>query len=228
MDYSKHIPEWQEIITIIRQHWISVFDRFIIWLSFGAFIPVFLYSESDFIRDIIPYKIFEGFLFLVFFKILYELFNWYNDAWVVTQEAIYDIEWSFLKTRVESIHLEHIEWVEIDKDRIWDSLFRKGDIIIHKFWEEEIALINAYNPEKAVEILEELTADNEPEQDEELSKFDMIMDTLWGVVKEYLQRNGLPEKNHSEKNNHSEEYEFSEDDAPSDDSFTLDLRNEKK
>ena len=45
----------------------------------------------------------------MFLKVAYELFNWYNDVWLITEEAVYDVEWSLLKTRVESIHHENIE-----------------------------------------------------------------------------------------------------------------------
>ena len=51
----------------------------------------------------------EILLFLVFLKIIYELFNWYNDVWIITDHAVYDLEWSLLKTNVESIHHENIE-----------------------------------------------------------------------------------------------------------------------
>ena len=156
----------------------------------------------------------EWLLFLVFLTIVYELFNWYYDVFILSDDAIYSLEWSLLKTRVESIHYENIEWVEIDKHRIWDNIFNKGDIIIHKFWEEELAIYNAYAPYKSVDIIEELI--HPSEEDEETDKFDMIMDTLWWVVTDYLERNGLE---HAQK---KEEYR---DTWPGfDDRYTIDTR----
>jgi hypothetical protein len=107
--YQKHIPEGQHIEAIIHQHWLSVMDSFILWLSFGALLPSFLYYQSERLRDLIPFMYIEILLFLVFFKIVYELFNWYNDVWIITDHAVYDLEWSLLKTKVESIHHENIE-----------------------------------------------------------------------------------------------------------------------
>lgn len=186
--YKKHIPEGQNIEAVIHQHWLTVMDSFIIWLSFWALLPSFLYYQSERIRELIPFYAVELLLFLVFLKIVYELFNWYRDVWVITDSAVYDIEWSLLKTKVESIHFENIEWVEIDKHRIWDNIFNKWDIIIHKFWEQELAIYNAYAPYESVNILESYI---HPDDDEETDKFDMIMDTLSGVVHEYLEKNGL-------------------------------------
>jgi hypothetical protein len=107
--YQKHIPEGQKIEAVIHQHWLSVMDSFVLWLSFGALLPSFLYYQSERIRDLLPFYCMEILLFLVFFKIIYELFNWYNDVWIITDHAVYDLEWSLLKTNVESIHHENIE-----------------------------------------------------------------------------------------------------------------------
>jgi hypothetical protein len=213
--YQKHIPEGQKIEAVIHQHWLSVMDSFVLWLSFGALLPSFLYYQSERIRDLLPFYCMEILLFLVFFKIIYELFNWYNDVWIITDHAVYDLEWSLLKTNVESIHHENIEWVEIDKHRIWDNIFNKWDIIIHKFWEEELAIYNAYAPYKSVDILENFI--HPVEGDAGTDNFDMIMDTLWGVVTEYLDKHG---HKHSEKRD-----ELKQEWPEYDDRYTLDARD---
>lgn len=76
-------------------------------------------------QELVPFLWFEVFLLLVFVKIFYDIFNWYNDVWLITNEAIYDLEWSLLKTRLESVKFESIEGIEVEKDRIWDTLFNK-------------------------------------------------------------------------------------------------------
>ncbi len=216
MNYEKYIPEWQTIHCIIHEHWLTVMDSFILWLSFGALLPSFLYYESERIRDLIPFVFVESLLFCVFLKIIYELFNWYNDVWVITDDAVYDIEWSLLKTKVESIHHENIEGVEIDKHRIWDNIFNKGDVVIHKFGEEELAIYNAYAPYKAADTLEQFI--HPEDQIEETDRFDMIMDTLWGVVTDYLERHG---REYTEKKEDTHE-----DTSPSEevDEYTVDIR----
>ena len=189
--YQKHIPEGQIIHAVIHQHWLTVMDSFILWLSFWALIPSFLYYQSVRIQNIIPFYVIEILLFLVFLKIVYELYNWYYDVWIVTDHAVYDLEWSLLKTKLESIHHENIEWIEVDKHRIWDNIFNKWDIIIHKFWEEELAIYNAYAPYKSVNIIEQFI---HPEENDEKDRFDMIMDSLGWMVTEYLDRHGLKDK----------------------------------
>ena len=216
MNYQKYIPESQKIEVIIHQHWLTVMDSFILWLWFWAVIPAFIYYQSERLRELIPFVALETLLFCVFLKIVYELFNWYNDVWVITDDAVYDVEWSLLKTRVESIHHANIEWVEIDKHRIWDNIFNKWDIIIHKFWEEEIAMYNAYSPYKAVDRLEYYI--HPIQDDEETDKFDMIMDTLSWVVSEYLQKHWVPDKHHEHSNEDDSNEEYH-------DEYAIDLRN---
>ena len=181
--YQKHIPEWQAIQAIIHQHWLTVIDNFILWLSFWALLPSFLYYQSERLQELIPFYVLEWILFLVFVKIVYELFNWYRDVWIITDHAVYDLEWSLLKTRMESIHFENIEWVEIDKHRIWDNIFNKGDIIIHKFWTEELAIYNAYAPYKSVDILEDfIHPKDEPEEVDNIIEFLTDKSNPWALV----------------------------------------------
>jgi len=213
--YIKYIPEWQKIQAIIHQHWLSVLDNFLLWLSFWAIIPSFLYFQSERIREFIPFYYLEWLLALVFIKIIYELFNWYYDVWIVTDQAVYDLEWSLLKTNLESIFHENIEWIEVDKHRIWDNIFNKWDIIIHKFWEEELAIYNAYAPYKSVGIIENFI--NPVEEDEQQDRFDMIMDTLWWVVTEYLEKNWV-------KDPYNQNPEDDRPDPEYDDRYTIDTR----
>lgn len=132
--------------------------------------------------------------------------------WVVTDFAVYDIEWSLLKSRVESIHHENIEWVEIDRNRIWDTLFNKWDIVIQKYWEEWIAIYNAYNPYEAAHAIENFIHGSSEEESKD--RFDTIMDALSGVVSEHLKKQTPTQE------------EFPQEKV-SVDEYTIDLRNAK-
>lgn len=219
MNYTKYIPEGQEIQAIIHQHWIVVIDKYILWLFFGTLLPAFVYYQSERIQNIIPFYFLEILFFLVFIKILYELFNWYNDVWIITNEAVHALEWSLLKTNTESVSFENIEGVEIDRDRIWDSIFNKGDIILKKFWDDEVAILDAEKPYEVSSILDGFIHPEE-EEHEDVDRFDMIMDSLSGVVSDYLERKWLPEKQlgnkESETKAENKEYEIDE--------YTLDIR----
>lgn len=224
MNYTRYIPEWQEVQAVIHQHWLVVFDKFLLWLLLGAVFPSFLYYQSYRIQDIIPFIVIEVILLLVFIKIVYELFNWYNDVWIITNEAVYALEWSLLKTNVESVHHGNIEGIEIDRNRIWDSIFNKWDIIIKKFWDEEVAILDAYNPYEAVSVIDTYIHPEAEESEDEQDRFDMVMDALSWVVKDFLERKWYPEKQDVEISEWDIETEITTHDNWEDDDYTLDIR----
>lgn len=210
--FEKYIPEWQEIQWIIHEHIIVILDKFVLWIFFGVFVPTFFYTQSLKLQELIPLSFVEFFLVGVFIKIFYDIFDWYNDVWIITEEAIYDLDWSLLKTNLESIRHENIEWLEIDKHRIWDTIFNKWDILIHKFGEETLVLENAFSPYKAVDTIEQYL---HPEPEETEDRFELIMNTLGWVVEEYLSKKGIKDPYH---------HEPQEDDEPTPDEYTIDLR----
>ena len=218
MNYTNYIPEWQEVQAVIHQHWLVVFDKFLLWLLLWAWLPAFLYYQSERIQDLVPFVFLEVLLLLVFIKIVYELFNWYNDVWIITNEAVYALEWSLLKTNVESVHHGNIEGIEIDRNRIWDSIFNKWDIIIKKFWEDEVAILDAHNPYAAVSVIDTFIHPSQ-EEDDEQDRFDMVMDALSGVVKDFLERKWYPKKG----DDIIHEWEI-EQEIDKDDDYTLDIR----
>lgn len=124
----------------------------------------------------------------------------------------------------------------MEKDRIWDSIFNKGNIILHKYGEEELAIYNVYNPYESVEVMESILWEKEDHHEDEGDKFDMIMDTLSGVVKDFLERKWLPESSHTHRHHGEEdeqwaeyeahEHSFHEHEEKSEkkDEYTLDLR----
>ena len=219
MNYAYYIPEWQEVQAVIHQHWLVVFDKFLLWLLLWAGLPAFLYYQSIRIQELVPFVFFEVLLLFVFIKIVYELFNWYNDVWIITEEAVYSVEWSLLKTNVESVHHGNIEWIEIDRNRIWDTFFNKWDIIIKKFWEDEVAILDAHNPYDAVSVIDTFIHPSEEEESDQ-DKFDMVMDALSGVVKDFLERRWYPNKEDSSV----QEAEIESEDTQKDDEYTLDIR----
>jgi len=211
--FEKYIPEWQEIKGIIHEHIIVILDKVILWIIFGAFIPSFLYYNSYKLQELIPFYFLEWILIITFVKIFYDIFNWYNDVWIITDDGIYDLDWSLLKTNIESVRYENIEGIEIDKHRIWDTIFNKWDIVIHKFGDETLVIENAFSPYKAVD---EIEAFIHGEPDEKEDRFELIMNTLGGVVEEYLDKKWV--KDPYKERPQPEEPEIDE--------YTIDLRKD--
>ncbi|USN58943.1 MAG: hypothetical protein H6767_02400 [Candidatus Peribacteria bacterium] len=100
---------------VIHQHWVCIIDRLLILILLFTAIPSFLYLESDRFQEIVPFIAFEGYLFLVFCKIIYDIFDWYNDVWIITNEGVVDLDWSLFKSNMKTVNYENIEGVEVEK-----------------------------------------------------------------------------------------------------------------
>lgn len=185
--FSKYIPEWQEIRWILHSHIINIIGKLFLWISIWVMIPTFLYYVSGRIQTLVPFIFLEMYLFMIFFKLIYDIFNWYNDVWIVTNGCIIKLNWKLLKTKTESVEYDKIEWLEVQQWWFLDKLLKKWHLVIHKAWEEVLFLWNASNPYKWVNLIEEISEEVAVEEVSD-DKFDLIMDALWWVVENYLER----------------------------------------
>ena len=186
--FEKYIPEWQSIKWIIHIHFIEIMAQIFLWLSLWAILPSFMYFYSELIQENIPFFWLEILLIFVYIKIIYEIFNWYNDVWIVTDSSIIYLQRSLFKTDSLSIDFDKIEGMEVEQDWIVDKVLQKWNIIIHKFWEDTIVLNNAIKPYDAQDLIESVDSEINENKEIEDEKYDIIMDALWGVVENYLEK----------------------------------------
>jgi len=184
---KKYIPEGQEAFHVIHTHPIVVIRNLIVQIILLLVLPIWFFYFSKTLHKQIPFFYFEIYIFLVFLKIIYDIFNWYNDVWIVTNTSVVALNCFFFKVKTESITFENIEWVWVDEDWVFDKLMRKWDVIIHKAWEEELVLENAISPYKAIDAIEEAStanADDWGNITEE--RFNLLLEALSWAVWEHL------------------------------------------
>ena len=196
--FKKYIPEWLEIKWVIHEHIVVILDKLILWLSFGAIIPSFLYYQSDAFQELVPFYFLEIYLVIAFIKIVYEIFNWYNDVWIITNESVIDLDWALFKTEATSVKYENIEWVGVEQDGIWDKVLNKGTVVIHKIWDDSFQIEDAVIPYEAVNEIERISKEKLSWAWEE-DRFDLMMNALSGVVDDYLERKWLRQDYHNRK-----------------------------
>lgn len=203
--FEKYIPEWQELKWIIHTHFIKILSQLFLWLSMWALIPSFLYFYSDRIKDLIPFVFLEWLLIFIFVKVIYDIFDWYNDVWIVTDSSVISLERQLLKVNAISVEYDKIEWIEVEQDWILDKVLKKWNLIIHKVWDDSFLLEDAVNPYNWIDLIEELSSeinDNNHYQDE---RFDMIMDALWWVIENYLDKKSTNQDEINRVNDNFEE-----------------------
>lgn len=207
--FEKYVPEWQEIKAIIHEHWFRIIDSLTLNLGLLVFIPSFLFYYSATIQENIPFIFFEIYLFIIYLKIIYDIFDWYNDVWIITDKWVIDLDWALFNTNMKTVNYENIEWVEVEQRGIIDTILNKWDVVIHKIWDDEFRIIDAAKPYLAVDIIEEKSEEfKNPE--EEVDKFDLVMDTLAWVVQQYME-NKKPNKIPCNKWNYIKDDYYEED-----------------
>jgi len=189
--FNKYISEWLSVKWIIHEHWIKIVDNIFLWMGLFVFVPTFLMYNSVFFQENISFIYFEIYLFIIFLKLIYDIFDWYNDVWIITEEWVVDLDWSLLKVNSVSVKYESIEWIWVEQDWIWDKILNKWDVVIHKVWSDEFRLVDAKVPYVALNEIERISwelkqAEEVKKSQEEKTKFELIMDALWWVVNEYL------------------------------------------
>jgi len=152
--FSRYIPDTQELRGLVHEHVLVVLKIVVLWMFFGAILPAFLYYNSLKIQELVPFLAIELLLWGVFVKIIYEIFNWYNDVWIITNESIIDLDWALFKSDVSSLRFENIEGIEIEQDGIIDKIFNKGTLVIHKVGDDVFAMEEAVIPYEAVDEIE--------------------------------------------------------------------------
>lgn len=194
--FKKFIPEWQEMLHIVHSNPILIIKKIFVQIVLFVLIPIWFYYYSPVIQAKVPFNYLEIYLFLIYFKIIYSIFNWYNDVWIVTNSSVIAINWSFLKSNIETINFDSIEWLWVEEEWILDKILKKWTLIIHKAWEEEFILEEAINPYKAIDIIETASAWEEDEITSNITdeRFNMILETLSEAIWDKVVDKKIPEE----------------------------------
>lgn len=217
MFFSKFLPEWSEVKYVVHEHFVVILDRLIITFLLFVFIPCFLYFISGRFQQLISFNIFEIYLILVYIKIIYDIFDWYNDVWIITEKNVIDLKWALFYIKMNSVDFESIEWIEIEQKWILDKVLWKWTLVIHKIWDEIFRLKEAKIPFEALEEIERIKDEKAEEpENKEKEKFELILEALSWVVNEYLEVSNLKKKKEESVNSKLEEVVNKE--------WTIDLR----
>lgn len=195
--FKKYIPDNQEVLWVIHSHFVVIADKVFLNLIFWFLLPSFLIFYSSSLRLMVPFYYFEIFFLIVFIKIIYDILDWYNDAWVATESWIISVNWWLFNSKTLSLKYENIEWIEIIQDWILDTILRNWKIVLHKIWNENIIMEKSFLPYDTLnEIEKNIKLEEEPEEhvEEEVDKFDLLIHTLSWIVEDYMWAKGYEKK----------------------------------
>lgn len=213
--FNSYIPEWHELINVVHIHPIVIFKKLFLIIGLFVIIPAVIFYNSITIQDLVPFYYFEIYLFLVYIKVIYEVFNWYNDVWLITSSWVVSLTRALFKTNSDTLSYENIEWIWVEMNSVFDKILWKWDLVIHKIWNDTFVLKDAIMPYKAVDIIEWLW-DSDKDSDITEERFNMILKSLNWVVWKYEDERDFMVDKEEEKKKYIENTEKTE--------WTIDLR----
>ncbi len=191
--FQKYVPTGIKIKWILQKHIITILGKIFLNYFFWVLIPTFLYYTSDTLKSFIPFYVLEIFIIFMFLKIMYDIFNWYNDVWIITNEGVIELDWEIFSINSVSVKYGSIEGIEIIQDGIIDTIFWKGTLVIHKiWWWDNFILEDAALPYDAIDDIERTSREQREKiisEDEnwEIKNYDMLLHTLSGIVEQYME-----------------------------------------
>lgn len=204
--FKKYISEWAEVIDIAHKHIMVIIDNIILNYFFWVILPTFIYYNSLTIQSFIPFFVLEIFILFIFLKNIYDIFNWYNDVWIITKDGVTELDWALFSSNSTSVKYSSIEWLELIQTGFIDTILWKWDIIIHKVGGENNFLLT--HASRAFHVLEKIDqlqkSVKQKQQDEEKKEtpeqnFETVLKALSWVVEEYLWKSGYQKDDSEEK-----------------------------
>ncbi len=186
-----------EVVDICHRHIVTILDTIVLWIFFWAIIPAFFYYNNSFhLRDMVPFLFFEGYLFLTYLILIYKIFDWYNDVWIITDKWVIDLDWQFMKTNVTYIEYSDVKWIWVIQHTFWDWILNKWEIQIHTMWEwSTFGLTDAKNPWNIVWFIQWILDEAEKKKkDKDVTFNDKFFNTIKWVIKDYLEREWMQQE----------------------------------
>lgn len=108
--FRTYIGADSEIKKVFHRHVFVILEDVILWLFFALCIPFFLYSQDIFsLQELIPRIYIYLYLFAIYSLLMYKLFDWYVDVWIMTESTIVDMRWRWFSATILYIPYEKIE-----------------------------------------------------------------------------------------------------------------------
>ena len=180
-----------EIREVFHRHSFVIIEDIIVWIFFGLIIPGFLYGQDIFsLRSNIPIGYSYGYMFIIYALLMYKLFDWYVDVWIMTESTIVDMKWKWLSSDLLYIPYVKIEWVEIRTRSWWAALLGMSDVVVKLAGSDEFTLYSARRPSDIIAFIQEVWKKKKQHEEDAREPFDILVDSLSSVVKWHLDTHG--------------------------------------
>lgn len=173
-----------EIRDVFHRHPFVIVEDILVWVFFALVIPGFLYGQDIFsLRMSIPEWYSYIYMALIYAVLMYKLFDWYVDVWIMTESTIVAMHWRWFSSDLLYIPYEKIEGVEIRTRSWWAALLGMSDVVVKLNGSEEFTLYAARKPGQIITFLQEVGKKKHDDKEDDREPFDILVESLSGVVK---------------------------------------------
>lgn len=174
-----------EIIWIFWHHWFF-FVKITLFYIFIILILILLYKVLNWFWHYIFWLLW----LILYFKYLIDFLDLYLDSIILTKKWIYIYRWDWLlKYSTQYIPWEWVDGVDKKQDWLLDVILNKWNLI---FTVENNSYIfeDIFKPSQLVDFIVEEVENRKKLKEEnnqnEIDKFDILINTLWDIIKDYL------------------------------------------
>ena len=196
--FSRYLRDGEEPLEVCHRHIVSIIDTVILWLFFAVIMPAFFYYNNTFtLQTLVPFLYFEVYLGLVYILLMYKIFDWYNDVWILTEKGLIDLDWTAFKKNLVYIEFKDIKGIEIRQSSMWDGFLNRGTIEVFLEGEDDaFVLDDAYSPDGVVSYIQDYIEEKAKKKKQvEKQSFEVLLDTLQKVVRNHLENPPLSKEN---------------------------------
>ena len=192
---------------IIGHHWSIHFKHFFVtlWLMILLWI---LYSISQYFFPSITLItwILAGVAMIIYVHFILQFLNHYLDALVINKQGISIFQRNkLLNYSIQQCHRDNIESISQAQNSVSDRIFWKGEIMITLDHGVNTTFSYIDSPKKVANLLRDKKAqfesksythnDSTPLTDQSYEKFDILVETLGEVIKEYMDKDTTKRNN---------------------------------
>ncbi|MBU1992721.1 MAG: hypothetical protein ABH856_02540 [Patescibacteria group bacterium] len=143
--FRKHLNDGETILSVAHKHLWVVLPTIFKDLFFGVGIPMFLFMLFPQIAFYMLIWVWGGLLVLS-----YHLYDWYFDAWLMTNQGVLDVEWkSFFNRTSARIEYHMVEGVSYEVTGFWQTVLNFGVVTLEKVGSGVLVqLVNVNNPKR--------------------------------------------------------------------------------
>ncbi len=148
--FKKHLEDDETLVRVVHKHWLLGF-RALFWPSIFLLGCIWLLSLAQVRGAVIAAAILT---LVVFVWWLRNFFDYYLDAWLVTDQGIIDIAWfGWFHRQSTRVLYSDLQGISYEIKGVWGTLLRFGTLSVEKISTGTAVSLDYVSNPKGVELL---------------------------------------------------------------------------